>query len=416
MDLIYNIGIGAYKLAAQVASLGNHKAKRMLQGQACTFKYLRHRLGGEKGYIWIHASSLGEFEQGRPLIEMLRERHPERKILLTFFSPSGYEVRKSYNRVDAVCYLPFDLSSNAKRFLDLIEPSMAIFIKYEFWGNYLMQLCKRGVPTYIISAIFRPSQIFFKPWGGMFRKMLRCFTTLYVQNEQSRELLHGVGIDNVVVAGDTRFDRVAQVKAAAREFPEIGQFVAGASHVLVGGSTWEPDEDLIIPYFNEHPELKLILAPHEFDKRRLSMMMAKLNRPAVFYSQLGHEEKDASRFDCIIVDCFGLLSSLYRYGTMAMVGGGFGVSIHNINEAAVYGIPVIFGPRHAKFPEADALIERGAAFEVSNAAEFGAAVDSLVNDSERLTAAGNAASAYITSNIGATPLIYDRLFGEGGIN
>lgn len=412
MDLIYNIGIGSYKLAAQLASLTNKKARRMLNGQSRTFKYLKKTLNGEKGYIWIHASSLGEFEQGRPLIEMLKEQHPNEKILLTFFSPSGYEVRKNYNKVDAVCYLPFDLPLNVKRFLDLVQPKMAIFIKYEFWGNYLMSLKRREIPTYIISAIFRSGQAFFKPWGGMFRKMLRCFTTLYVQNEESRKLLASIDVNNVVVAGDTRFDRVAQVKAAAREFSEVEAFVKGAEFVLVGGSTWEPDEDLIIPYFNGHPEMKLIIAPHEFDKKRLTMMMSKINRPAVFYSQLTQDNNLPSSFDCVIIDCFGLLSSLYRYGTMAMVGGGFGNGIHNINEAAVYGIPVLFGPKHEKFAEAEALIECGGGFEVNNSTEFKSTMDELIGNTNRLTESGNAAGAYIAENTGATSTIYRQIQAE----
>lgn len=409
MDLIYNIGISAYRFAVRIASLSNKKARNMLRGQSRTIAYLRENIPSGERYIWIHASSLGEFEQGRTLIETIKASHPDRRILLTFFSPSGYEVRKNYDKVDAVCYLPFDLPLNVKHFLDIVNPEMAIFIKYEFWGNYLKALKRRGIPTYIISAIFRPGQIFFKPYGGMFRSMLKCFTTLYVQNEQSRELLHSIGVDNVVVAGDTRFDRVARVRADARRFPEIERFTADARQVLVVGSSWEPDEDLYIPYFNSHNELKLIIAPHEFDKRRLGILMSRLERPAVFYSQLTDED-DPSRFDCVIIDCFGLLSSLYRYGTMAMIGGGFGAGIHNLNEAAVYGIPVIFGPEHRKFPEAAALIDCGAGFEVRNCEDFNRVADTMTGDDDCRTEAGRAAERFISDNIGATPKIYHDLF------
>lgn len=408
MNTLYNISIGTYKRAVKLAATGHRKARLMTRGQADTFDYLERTLGGE-GCIWVHASSLGEFEQGRPLIEKIRRERPESKILLSFFSPSGYEVRKNYDQVDAVCYLPFDTPSLVRHFLDLAKPSMAIFIKYEFWGNYLQELKRRSVPTYIVSAIFRPGQIFFRPWGGMFRKMLGCFTRLYVQNEESRVLLHSIGVDNVTVAGDTRFDRVSQVKASTRRFPEIEAFAASAEAVIVGGSTWEPDEDLLLPYFNSHPNVKLILAPHEFDEHRLQALLARCQRPAMLYSQL-KAGADAASCDCVVVDCFGLLSSLYRYGTLAMVGGGFGVSIHNINEAAVYGIPVLFGPRHEKFPEAAAMIDCGGGFEVTDSDRFTAVADRLLSDPERLATAGAAAAHYIESNIGATEKIYNDLF------
>ena len=408
MNPLYNIGIGAYRLAVKAASLRNPKARKMLEGQASTFSYLKERLDRNCRYIWIHASSLGEFEQGRPLIEKIKACHPEKRILLTFFSPSGYEVRKHYDKVDAVCYMPFDLPCNVKRFLDLVNPEMAIFVKYEFWGNYLMELKRRGVPTYIISAIFRPSQRFFHPWGRMFRQMLHCYTHIYVQNEEARRLPSQIGVDNVDVCGDTRFDRVMQVKNEAKEFPILAAMTAHSPFTLVMGSSWQPDEDIVIPYFNTHPEMKLVIAPHEFDAIRLKHLLHKIKRPVALYSHTSAEA--AGKLDCIIIDCFGILSSLYRYGSAAYVGGGFGAGIHNINEAAVYGIPVIFGPNFGKFREASDLIAVGGGFSINNAHDFKAVADSLIGDHGRLHAVGAIADNYIKNHVGATDFIYQDLF------
>ena len=408
MDPIYNLGIATYRNAVKLAAVRKRKAKLLLRGQRRCFRTLQRKLDPTGGYIWIHASSLGEFEQGRPLIEKIKREQPDSHILLSFFSPSGYEVRKNFSMVDTVVYLPFDLPRNVKRFLDLVKPSMAIFIKYEFWGNYLQALKRRNVPTYIISAIFRPGQIFFRPWGGMFRKMLKCFDMLFVQNEQSRELLAGIGIDNVVVAGDTRFDRVADVRAAAKEFPLVSKFVEDSKFTLVMGSSWPPDEDIVIPYFNSHREMKLIIAPHEFDRQRLHVLMSKLARPARFYSEA--TTRNLKGCDCLIIDSFGLLSSLYRYGQAAYVGGGFGAGIHNINEAAVYGIPVIFGPKCHKFQEAADLIELDGAMSIHDADSFSAAMDPLLENEPLRLQCGKRAGDYIQSHLGGTQLIYDLIF------
>ncbi len=392
----------------RIASPWHHKAKLTVQGQARTMDYLRSTLAPNGGYIWIHTASLGEFEQGRPLIEKIREIHPEAKILLSFFSPSGYEVRKDYDKVDAVCYMPMDTPRHVKDFLNVVKPKMAIFVKYEFWGNFLSELKHRNVPTYIISSIFRKSQSFFKPWGGMFRKMLHCFTHLYVQDEESKHLLHSIGIDNVTVCGDTRLDRVLQIKAQAKDFPAIAAMTAGDKPTLVMGSSWQPDEDILLPYFNSHPEMKLIIAPHEFDENRLASMMTHIKRPVARYTQL--ESIDPASLDCMIIDCFGILSSLYHYGDIAYVGGGFGSGIHNVPEAAVYGIPVIFGPHHEKFREAMELKECGGSFAISNAEQCHAILDKLLSDHNALKKAGIAASNYITNHTGATNRIYHDLF------
>ena len=410
MDFLYNTGISLYKLGVRAASLKNHKAKQLLEGQARTFSYLKERLSPGTRYIWIHAASLGEFEQGRPLIEMIKAKQPDAHIVLSFFSPSGYEVRKGYNMVDAVVYLPFDLPENVDKFINLVNPQMAIFIKYEFWGNYLKTLKRRGIPTYLVSAIFRPGQVFFKPWGGMFRELLSCFTTMFVQNAASRTLLNKIGFNNVEVAGDTRFDRVADVRNAAKDFPVVERFVSNSKFTLVAGSSWQPDEDIIVPYFNSHPGMKLILAPHEFDKERLDALLVKFKRPVSLYSCASADEME--QCDALVVDCFGILSSLYRYGQVAYVGGGFGAGIHNVNEAAVYGMPVVFGPNHKKFREATDLIACGGGFAIDGDEAFAKVMDKMLSNKAFLEKSCTIADKYIRSHLGATDFVYANIFGK----
>ena len=409
MRRLYNFGIFCYKHLVASVSHRNPKAGKLTKGQKEIFPYLEKTLDKNGGYIWIHASSLGEFEQGRPLIETIRRTYPERKILLTFFSPSGYEVRKNYNQVDAVCYLPFDLPGNVRRFLDLVKPQSAIFIKYEFWANYLTELKKRDIPTYIISAIFRPKQIFFRFYGGYFRKMLHCFTRLYVQDENSRKLLDSIGVRNVSVVGDTRFDRVVEISNSTDPNPLLERFV-GEKFVWVGGSTWPKDEEIILDYFNRHPEQKLILAPHEIHEEHLQSIIARLKRPYLRYTQA--TEANVADADCLIIDCFGLLSSLYRYGKLAYIGGGFGVGIHNIAEAAVYSIPVIFGPNYHRFKEAINLIDNGGAFPIHDAASFESTIENFISNREALAQAGKSAGDYIKSHSGATAVIFKEIIGK----
>lgn len=409
MRRLYNFGIFCYKHLVASVSHRNPKAGKLTKGQKEIFPYLEKTLDKNGGYIWIHASSLGEFEQGRPLIETIRRTYPERKILLTFFSPSGYEVRKNYNQVDAVCYLPFDLPGNVRRFLDLVKPQSAIFIKYEFWANYLTELKKRNIPTYIISAIFRPKQIFFRFYGGYFRKMLHCFTRLYVQDENSRKLLDSIGVRNVSVVGDTRFDRVVEISNSTDPNPLLERFV-GEKFVWVGGSTWPKDEEIILDYFNRHPEQKLILAPHEIHEEHLQSIIARLKRPYLRYTQA--TEANVADADCLIIDCFGLLSSLYRYGKLAYIGGGFGVGIHNIAEAAVYSIPVIFGPNYHRFKEAINLIDNGGAFPIHDAASFESTIENFISNREALAQAGKSAGDYIKSHSGATAVIFKEIIGK----
>lgn len=398
---MYSFIIYLMLLGCRIASLFSPKVRTMMRGHADTWRKLR-KLSGSDRYVWFHAASLGEFEQGRPLMERLRRQHPEKKILLTFFSPSGYEVRKNYDGADLICYLPIDTPLNARRFVRLVRPEAAYFIKYEFWRNYLDALYRRGVPTYSVSSIFRPGQVFFRWYGRRYARVLHHLTHLYVQNESSRLLLRQIGVTQVTVVGDTRFDRVIDIRNAAKPLPLVERF-AGCWKVLVAGSTWQPDEDLIIPYFNTHDTLKLVLAPHVVSEEHLRQIESKLKRPAVRYSAA--TPKSVAEADCLIIDCYGLLSSIYRYATVACVGGGFGVGIHNVPEAAVYGVPVIIGPNNQKFREARALIDNGGCREVRDAADFEREVNVFLTDREELNRAGKAAGDYIRDNAGATAMI-----------
>ncbi|HBJ07505.1 MAG TPA: 3-deoxy-D-manno-octulosonic acid transferase [Coprobacter fastidiosus] len=409
MNILYNFGIYTYKQLVNIASFRNLKARKMKQGHKEIFHYLAQNADPEGGYIWIHASSLGEFEQGRPIIEAIKAHYPEQKIAITFFSPSGYEVRKNYPKADLICYLPFDLPNNVNRFLNILKPKQAIFIKYEFWGNYLNALAKRNIPTYIISAIFRPSQIFFRPYGSYFRRILQNFEHLYVQDENSKKLLKDIGITKVSVTGDTRFDRVLEIRSQAKELPLIEQFSKG-NFTLIAGSSWPKDEEIFIDYFNRHPEMKLIIAPHEIHEEHIQFILSRLNRTAIRYTQA--DEKNIQKADCIIIDCFGLLSSIYRYGQVAYVGGGFGAGIHNVPEAAVYGIPVIFGPNHKKFKEAKELIIAGGGFSISRSEDFELVMDRLLENKEFLSKAGITAGQYIQNKSGASKKILKELYPE----
>lgn len=413
MNPLYNTALHLYGLGVRVASLRSAKARDMVEGQRATLGRIERwrRDTGHDGFdVWIHAASLGEFEQGRPLIERLRRKRPDTTILLTFFSPSGYRVRQNYEGADLVVYLPFDTPGRARRFLDAANPRMAIFVKYEFWGNYLEQLSRRGVPTYVISAIFRSGQRFFRRGGGMFRRLLGYFTRLYVQDENSRRLLDKIGIDRVSVAGDTRFDRVSDILAKARQVPEAERLTEGSPFTLVVGSSWQPDEEVYIPWLKSHPEVRAIIAPHEFDDQRLNALERKLGEGAVRLSALQSGSVGPAGVRYLIVDCFGLLSSLYRYADVAYVGGGFGAGIHNINEAAVYGIPVLFGPRHAKFKEAGDLIAAGGAVSIADRDSCAAVLDRWLSDRSARAAAGQASASYIAGSVGASDKIYNDLF------
>lgn len=403
---MYNIIIYIYQFGVMLYSLFNEKVRKMWRGERDAIRVLRENVNPNEQYVWFHAASLGEFEQGRPLIEQMRQEHPEYKILLTFFSPSGYEVRKNYEGADIVCYLPLDTITNARKFLRAVRPVMAFFIKYEFWYNYLHILKHRNVPVYSVSSIFRPEQVFFKWYGRRYGKVLNCFTHFFVQNEESKKLLSSIGIDCVTVSGDTRFDRVLGVKKASKALPIIESFV-GDKRAFVAGSSWLPDEEIFIKYFNEHKDWKLVIAPHVIDESHLTQILALLDRKTVRYTQTTPEE--AAEADCLIIDCYGLLSSIYRYGDVSYVGGGFGVGIHNVLEAAVWNIPVIFGPNNKRFQEAQGLLRAEGGFEIQNYSDFEAVMNRFIADNDHLKASGNIAGEFVQGHFGASEIILNSV-------
>ena len=469
---MYNIAIYIYLIGVAIGSLFNKKIKKMWRGEREAVDLLKEKVDPTAKYVWFHAASLGEFEQGRPLIEQLRATHPEYKILLTFFSPSGYEVRKNYEGADIVCYLPLDTIRNARRFLRAVHPVMAFFIKYEFWYNYLHILKHRGVPVYSVSSIFRPGQVFFKWYGRNYAKVLHCITHFFVQNEVSLQLLKGIGIDEATVVGDTRFDRVLQIKEQSKELPIVEAFkgINGKGNackeelsedackeelsedackeklsedackkdlsedackeelsedackeelsengckgckVFVAGSSWQPDEDIFIRFFNDHPDWKLIIAPHVIGEDHLSYILDKLQMKAVRYTQA--TEQSAAEARCLIIDCFGLLSTIYRYGEIAYVGGGFGVGIHNVPEAAVWGVPVLFGPNNKRFQEAQDLLACKGSFEVTDYDSFNTIISRLISDDQFRHQCGEASANYVKSRSGATDIIMKSVAGK----
>lgn len=411
--MIYNIVIYFVLWGIAIASLFNEKVRKMWRGEREAFKILKQKVDPNAKYIWFHAASLGEFEQGRPLMERIRKDYPQYKILLTFYSPSGYEVRKNYEGADIICYMPVDTRLNAIRFLRLVRPVMAFFIKYEFWSNFLHILKHRNIPTYSVSSIFREDQVFFKWYGRNYAGVLKCFTRFFVQNEESKRLLEGIGITAVDVVGDTRFDRVLQIKEAAKQLPICEAFRTGVASsqsadvphhdfkVFVAGSSWPPDENIFIPFFNEHKDWRLLIAPHVIVEEHLKLILSLIKgKKVVRYTQTTPEE--AAEADVLIIDCFGLLSSMYNYGDVAYIGGGFGVGIHNTLEAAVWNMPVIFGPNNKKFQEAQGLLKSGGGFEINIYEDFSGLMSSLMNDETFLKQAGDKAGTFVAHLAGAT--------------
>ena len=400
--MIYNLAMYILELGVKLAALFSEKPAKMVKGHREVFDLLKSKIDRNAQYIWFHAASLGEFEQGRPLIERIRKEYPQYKILQTFFSPSGYEVRKNYDGADIVCYLPIDTPANAKKFNELVNPCMGVFVKYEFWHNYLNALYQKGIPTYSVSSIFRPNQIFFRWYGKSYQQVLKTFAHLFVQNEESKKLLAGIGVKNTTVVGDTRFDRVLDICAAAKQLPLVQKF-KGDALTFVAGSSWGPDEDIFIKYFNAHPEMKLIIAPHVVNDGHLKEIESKLQRSSIRYTQA--TEENVGKADCLIIDCYGLLSSIYRYGEISYIGGGFGVGIHNVLEAAVYGIPVIFGPNNKKFREAQHLLANKGGFEIHSYDDFEQLMNKFLTDEAYLKQSGKAAGDYVKGNAGAMELI-----------
>lgn len=414
---MYNIAIYLYLIGVAIARLFNEKVRKMWRGERQAIKILKEKVDPTAQYVWFHAASLGEFEQGRPLMEHLRQEHPEYKILLTFFSPSGYEVRKDYKGADIVCYLPLDTIRNSRRFLRAVRPVMAFFIKYEFWYNYFHILQHRGVPVYSVSCIFRPNQIFFRWYGKQYARVLHCVTKFFVQNEESQQLLQGIGIDRSEVVGDTRFDRVLQIRDAAKHLPIVEAFRYGSVggnaegtpiKTFVAGSSWGPDEDIFIRYFNERHDWRLIIAPHVINEEHLQQILSKLQRKTVRYTQTTPEE--AAQAECLIIDCFGLLSSIYNYGDVAYVGGGFGVGIHNVLEAAVWHMPVFFGPNNKHFQEAQWLLQSKGGIEIMSFDDFKIQMDRFIAAPGLIRERGNAAAKVVEEHTGATKRVMNDCF------
>lgn len=412
MRPLYSLAIILYYFALRLVSLFNQKARDWFYGRRELFTKLdevftRHYADENPSpVIWIHCASLGEYEQGRPIIQELKKRFPGFVVLLTFFSPSGFNNKASNSEADHVFYLPIDTQRNARKFVRMVSPALAIFVKYEFWFNYLHELQLNKIPTYTISAIFRADQHFFKWYGGWFRKHLRNLNRIFVQDQESAELLNFIEVNNVIISGDTRFDRVSRISEQQVQLPVLDNFI-GYSRVLVAGSTWPPDEELLKKLYSAmNGALKLVIAPHEVTPQHLADISSRFKDQIVYYSQLS--EKDSINRNILIIDTIGLLSQIYRYADIAYIGGGFGVGIHNTLEAAVYGVPVIFGPNYHKFREARELIFSKAAVSIKDADELINEVSSFIDSPEKLEMSSLAASQYVRDRIGAT----EKIMGE----
>lgn len=411
MGLLYNIGVNIYEYGISLAAHHNHKAKLWRDGHKDLLAHIEQSMLGVQGRIvWLHAASLGEFEQGRPIIERIKELIPDAVVVLTFFSPSGYEIRKNYPGADHIFYLPSDTPSNVVRFINAVRPDVAIFVKYEFWLNYLNELRRRDIPTYLISAIFRPTQIHFRPWGAIWRRALNSYTTIFLQDNASRELLHHVGYDRNIVAGDTRFDRVATIAKAAKRIPIVERF-KGDKELFVAGSTWGKDEELLIELINSNPDIRFVIAPHEMEEARMQHLEVSVHGGVARYTR-SNENSDFSNTQLLILDTIGLLSSLYGYARWAYIGGGFGVGIHNTLEAATFGLPIAFGPNYHKFREACSMIELGAACSITSAAELKAWFSPLKESGEALEKASSSARSYTQEHCGATDTIMSIIFPD----
>lgn len=405
---IYNFGLTLYAWVIRLISPWHEKAKLWSGGRRSLFKRMSEAIDPKARIVWIHVASLGEFEQGRPIMERIRREHPDFKILVTFFSPSGYEIRKNYQGADYIFYLPIDTPSNARRFLDTVHPKVAIFVKYEFWLNLLAELRRRNIRTYVVSAIFRRNSIFFRPYGGMWRQALESFDTMFVQNDESKSLLAELGFDNVVVAGDTRFDRVAEIANAAKQIDVVARF-KGENRLFVAGSTWGPDEELLIRLINDNPDVKFIVAPHEMDESRISRLMGATKGGALRYTDCTARTTYANR-QLLVLDTVGLLSSVYGYASWSYIGGGFGVGIHNTLEAATFGLPMAFGPNYQKFKEARDFVTLGAAKSVKDYEELRKWFIPLRDNEEFLHKTSRIAKDYTMRHQGATALVVKAIF------
>ncbi len=408
MIYLYNFALLLYVWLVRLVALWHKKAKLWSEGRRDIFRRMAGCISPEDRVVWVHVASLGEFEQGRPIIERVREEYPQYKILLTFFSPSGYEIRKEYSGADYIFYLPLDTPRNVRRFLDVAHPEIAIFVKYEFWLNMLSELRRRSIQTYIVSAIFRPNSIFFKPYGGLWRRALESFETIFVQNNESRELLAKLGFDNVIVAGDTRFDRVAQIAQSAQKIDLIESF-CGTSPLFVAGSTWSSDEELLIELINENRDIKFVIAPHEMDEARIAALIAKCRGGAIRYTEAVEGGKMGAQL--LILDTVGLLSSTYQYAKWAYIGGGFGAGIHNTLEATTFALPIAFGPKYQKFKEARDMVHLGAAHSITSFEELRDWFIPLRDDAEFCMRVSRKSKEYTQLHQGATEIFIRSVFG-----
>lgn len=411
MNVLYNLSIFVFSILIKLASPFNLKASQIRNGRNRVFTDITLKINPDRPLIWIHCASLGEFEQGRPLIEALKKEHPSYQIFLTFFSPSGYEIRKNYELADYICYLPADTKANAQQLIDRIKPEIVFFVKYEFWFHYISELKKRNIPLYLISAIFRENQLFFKNslQGKWYRKMLFQVEHFFVQDQQSVGLLHGLGLNNVTKAGDTRFDRVAEIAKNGKMIPLVEKF-KGNHQLVVAGSTWKPDEELLIKYIHAHPATKFVIAPHETKRGNIDRLISTLKTPVVCYTEA--IEDTISEKQVLIVDTIGLLSSIYRYADLAYIGGGFGVGIHNTLEAAIFGMPIVFGPNYHKFNEASSMVKLKVAYPVSNYSDLKEVLETLLaNDKNRESIALDC-SHFTNQNLGATQTILTKVFNN----
>jgi len=410
MRFLYNFFIWAYNFAIGIASLFNNKAALWVKGRRDIFQKIENSLNPNERIIWFHCASLGEFEQGRPLIEKIKKENKDYKFFLTFFSPSGYEIRKNYEFADYIFYLPSDSPGNAKRFVELVNPELVIFVKYEFWFNYFTQIKINNIPLYLISGVFRPEQHFFKSWGSWQRRQLKNISYFFLQDDKSAKMLRGIGIENVMVTGDTRFDRVSEILNEKADLPIIQNFKNNKTIFCVG-SSWPPDEEIILDYFETiKPELKLIIAPHDISKSHINEIKEKFQDFDIAVYSEAKEDEDLKNKEILIIDSIGLLNKIYRYADIAYIGGGFGVGIHNLLEPAVYGIPILYGPNHNHFREAIEMSEGNGGFPIEAKEDYAATMKLLLNDSDFYHKNAKLAGDYIKSNTGSTQLIYDKIF------
>ena len=411
MRLLYSIGIVLYGLLLRILSPFHAKARLMVQGRKDWYSRMKQTVDCSQKHIWFHFASLGEFEQGRPVLEAVKNNYLDHKIIVTFYSPSGYEIRKNTNLADYVFYLPYDTAKNARLFLDLVNPSFVLFTKYEYWYYFFEGLHRRSIPLFIISAIFRPEQIFFQPYGSFFLKILSYVTYFFVQNEESVRLLKEFGLRNAGLAGDTRFDRVVDIPKNKKIVPEISQFI-GDNPTVVAGSTWPEDEEILKELFQDFPNYKLILAPHEINESHLASIFNLWPNALRFSDMATYDTTIIAESKILVIDNIGMLSSLYGYGQLAYIGGGFGAGIHNTLEAATYGMPVLFGPNFKKFQEAKDLVKNGSGFSVTNSRELKKVFDRL-QDRSICQEAGKLAREYVLQKSGATPIIMKYLKSNG---